>query len=125
MDDAADFFQRRVGVQAERDQSGFERAPALVVPERGAARVERGGAGGDGCSTAAGSAGASSGSFGASRFISWVCSTRMRRCCSAIFSTLSFSSRLSASMVRCPSALTTASAVNWANAAITCTSSGA
>src|SRR5262249_40377703 len=48
VDDMADLFQRRVGVQAERLYGGLERAPALVVPERGAAHVERRGARGDG-----------------------------------------------------------------------------
>jgi len=48
VDDAADFFQRRVGGQAERLQGGLERAPALVMPERGTAQIERRGARGDG-----------------------------------------------------------------------------
>src|SRR5206468_3690178 len=48
VDDAADLFQRRVGLQAERDQRGLERAPAPVMPERGPAHVKRRGAGGEG-----------------------------------------------------------------------------
>jgi threonine dehydrogenase-like Zn-dependent dehydrogenase len=34
VDDAADLFQRRVGGQVERGRRGFERAVAVVVPER-------------------------------------------------------------------------------------------